>query len=69
MTAAPRGNRRFCSIRTGGASMKLKIPASATGMRTSRAKYKMAMTITKMIRALTIDEDDFIGDPPMNATT
>jgi hypothetical protein len=47
--------------------MKLRMQASATGMRTSRAKYKVAMTITKMIRVLTIDEDDFIADPPINA--
>src|SRR6516165_1159305 len=65
-TASPRGTRRFCSIRTGGASMKLKMQASAIGSSTSRASDKVATMITVISMALSVEDDGLTADPPMN---
>jgi hypothetical protein len=40
-----------------GASTKLKMPASATGIGTSRAKYMAATIITPISVALSVDEN------------
>src|SRR5215468_12128677 len=63
-TASQRGTRWFCSIRTGGASMKLKMQASAMGRSTSRARYKVATTMTAISMELSVDDDEFTADPP-----
>jgi hypothetical protein len=69
-TASPRGKRRCCSIRTCGASIKLRMPASVTGSKTSRARNKLATTITKISRVsrgLSNDEYEFMYHTPLNS--
>ena len=63
MTASERGNRNRCSARTGGASMKLRMPASASGISTSRAKYMIATTITPISNAFSVDDVEFTFPP------
>src|SRR5215472_3778429 len=58
-TCSPHGTRRFCRIRTGGSSMKLRIQARAIGIKTSRARYKIATTITEIKMVLSVDDDEF----------
>src|SRR6185437_13757210 len=64
-TASPRGTLWFWSIRTGGASMKLRMQASAMGSSTSRAKYRVATTMTDISMALSVEDDELTADPPM----
>src|SRR5215475_750879 len=65
-TATPRGILWFCNARTGGASMKLRMHASAMGSSTSRAKYNVATTITPISMALSVEDDELTAEPPTN---
>ena len=46
-----------------GASMKLRMPASASGISTSRAKYMIATTITPISNAFSVDDVEFTFPP------
>jgi hypothetical protein len=46
--------------------MKLKIQASAMGISTSCAKYKVATMTTAISMALSVEDDELTADPPTN---
>ena len=43
--------------------MKLRMPASASGISTSRAKYMIATTITPISNAFSVDDVEFTFPP------
>jgi hypothetical protein len=53
--------RRGLIRRAGGASMKLRMPASARGIRTSRPTNIMPTTVTPISKVFSVDEVEFTG--------
>jgi hypothetical protein len=49
--------------------MKLRIQASAIGIKMWRARYKAATTITEIRMVLSVDDGEFTACPPMNRAT